>query len=115
MDEKETNIILKYKRACDSWLCSDCDTENAMSLSRCTVCGSTKSLSDTILKQWTEAGDRTVTPPPQKTTTFATTSVFKDTEKDLYVPKAKSNKNKIIWGVIIAIIVIIINLITAAS
>ena len=115
MDVKETNTILRYKRPCHSWLCPDCDTENNISLGKCTVCGCRKSPSATILKQWTEADDRPVTPPKKTTTSTTTTSVFKDTEKDSYVPEEETNKNKIkiIWGIIIAII--IIGLIIAAS
>ena len=51
-----------------------------------------KTSSATILKQWTEADDRPVTPPPKKTTTSTTTtSVFKDAEKDSYVPEEETN------------------------
>lgn len=114
MDEKETNIILKYKRPDESWLCPECDVENSMSLGECTICGYRKTLSATILKKWTEADDIPVMPPPKKTTTSTpTTPVFKDTETDTYIPEEKTNKNKIILGVIIAII--IIGLIIAAS
>lgn len=103
----EVHEILRYKRPYDSWLCPECDTENSVSLGKCTVCGCRKTSSATILKQWTEADDRPVTPPPKKTTTStSTTSVFKDTEKDSYVPEEETNKNKIIWGIIIAIIII---------
>lgn len=109
MDEKETNIILKYKRDCDSWLCSDCDTENAMSLSRCTVCGCGKSSSAEVLKQWTEQTERTVTPPKKKTSPTSE-PISKGTAKD--APEG-GNKNRIIRGLIIAII--IIGLIIAAS
>lgn len=103
----EVHEILRYKRSYDSWLCPECDTENSVSLGKCTVCGCRKTSSATILKQWTEADDRPVTPPPKKTSTSTTTtSVFKDTEKDSYVPEEETNKNKIIWGIIIAIIII---------
>ena len=96
MDVKETNVILKYKRLCDSWLCPDCDTENNVSLGKCTVCGCRKSESATILKQWTEADERPVTPPPKKTITTPTGPIFKDETKDDYIPE-EENKNKIIW------------------
>lgn len=109
MDEKETNILLKYKRDCDSWLCSDCDTENAMFLSRCAVCGCGKNSSVEVLKQWTEQPERTVTPPPQKKTSPTSEPISKGTVKD--APEG-GNKKKIIWGIIIAII---IGLIIAAS
>jgi len=99
MDVKETNTILRYKRPCDSWLCSECDTENNISLGKCSVCGCRKSPSVTILKQWTETDDGPLTPP--------------DTPPaDDYIPGDES-KNKIILGIVIAII--IIGLIIAAS
>lgn len=93
MEAKETNTILRYKRPCDSWLCPDCDTENNISLGKCTVCGGRKSPSTTILKQWTEADDRMVTPSK--------------TDNDDYIPE-EENKNIIIWRVIIARIIIAI-------
>ncbi|MCI5604390.1 MAG: hypothetical protein MR413_01890 [Clostridia bacterium] len=117
MDVKETNTILRYKRPCDSWLCPNCDTENNISLGKCTVCGCRKSPSATILKQWTEADDRPVTPPKKTPTPAPSGPVFKDTDKDDYIPE-EENKNKIVWGIIIAIIIIaiiIIGLIIAAS
>lgn len=103
MDVKDTNTILRYKRPCDSWLCPDCDTENNISLGKCTVCGCRKSPSATILKQWTEADDRPVTPPKKTPTPAPSGPVFKDTDKDDYVPE---DENKIIKGIIIAIIII---------
>lgn len=107
MDVKETNVILKYKRLCDSWVCPDCDTENNVSLGKCTVCGCRKSESATILKQWTEADERPVTPPPKKTITTPTGPIFKDETKDDYIPE-EENKNKIIWGVLIGIVLFIL-------
>lgn len=50
----KTMTILEYKRETDSWLCSDCDAENEISLGRCVVCGNKKAVSATILKKWTE-------------------------------------------------------------
>ena len=38
----ETKVILKYKRERDSWLCPECDTENSITLGKCTVCGCRK-------------------------------------------------------------------------
>lgn len=110
MDVKETNTILRYKRPCDSWLCPDCDTENNISLGKCTVCGYRKSPSATILKQWTETDDRPVTPPNERPTYLGPD--FNDTSEDYYIPE-KENKNKIIWGILFAII--IIGLLIAAS
>lgn len=112
----EVHEILRYKRPYDSWLCPECDTENSVSLGKCMVCGCKKTSSATILKQWTEADDRPVTPPPKKaTTSTTTTSVLEDTEKDSYVPEEETNNNKIILGVIIAIIIIFFLLIAISQ
>jgi len=107
----ETKVILKYKRENDCWLCPECDTENNVSLGKCTVCGLKKSPSAVILKQWTEADDKPITPPKKKTVTTPTGPVFKDTDKDEYIPE-EENKNKIIWWIVA---IIIIGLIIAAS
>lgn len=103
MESKEINTILRYKRPCDSWLCPDCDTENNISLGKCTVCGCSKSLSPTILKQWAEADDKQGM--PSKKTYTSSDTIFKDMDKDDYIPE-EENKNKIILGIIIAIIVL---------
>lgn len=100
MDDKEINIILKYKRSNDSWLCPECDTENSITLGKCVVCGCRKTSTTTILKRWTEADEGLVTETPKET------PIFKDGEEDTHTPEEKSNKNKIIWGIIVAIIVI---------
>ncbi len=53
----ETKVILKYKRECDSWICPDCDTENHMTVGRCTVCGYGRTSTVSIVKAWTPADD----------------------------------------------------------
>ena len=54
----ETNVILKYRREQDRWLCSECDSENSIMFGSCTVCGHKKTPDDYILKKWTEADER---------------------------------------------------------
>lgn len=39
MDMMDTNVILKYKRLCDCWICPDCACENMLSDATCSVCG----------------------------------------------------------------------------
>lgn len=39
MNGMDTNVILKYKRLCDCWLCSVCGCENPVTDAKCTVCG----------------------------------------------------------------------------
>ena len=107
MDVKEINTILQYKRPCDSWLCPECDTENNVSLGKCTVCGCKKDFSSIILKQWTEADDRTDREKKKTSTSTTSGPVFKDTDKDAYIPEEENN-NKIIWGVLIGIMLFIL-------
>lgn len=108
------NVILKYKRECDCWLCPECDTENNISASRCTVCGCQKSASATILKQWTEADERPVNCPPKSNippthyTPPKDTKIFTDTDKDTYIPEEETNTSKIFWFVIFIIFIFIL-------
>ncbi len=39
MDMMDTNVILRYKRLCDCWICPDCACENMLSDGTCSVCG----------------------------------------------------------------------------
>lgn len=54
----DTNIILKYRRPQDSWLCPECDAENALAYSRCNVCGCGNFGTPTIVKAWSEADEK---------------------------------------------------------
>ena len=48
----DTNLMLKYKRERDCWLCPNCETENEMTFPGCTLCGYKKNPSVPILKAW---------------------------------------------------------------
>lgn len=98
MEKKEIRTILVYKRPHDSWLCPECDTENSLSLDKCMVCGCRKTSSATILKQWTEADDRTDREQKESNVSTDLGQVFKDTDKE----------DKVIWGVLIGIILFIL-------
>ena len=105
----ETKVILKYKRECDSWLCPECDTENSISLDKCAVCNFRKTSEVAILKQWSAVDEHAVS-TTSTTKTKKSTSIFKD---DDYTPPTEANKNKIIWGIII--VILIVGLLVAAS
>lgn len=103
----ETKVILKYKRECDSWLCPECDTENSISLGKCAVCNFRKTSEVAILKPWSAVDERAAS-TNTTTKTNTSTSIFKD---DDYTPPAEeneTNKNKIIWGIVAAIVIILI-------
>lgn len=101
MEDKEIDIILKYKRSYDIWLCTECDTENSMLLDKCSVCGCKKNSEAVILKQWSENSKKYVMPPER-------TSVFTPRDQAL-----NYENNKTIRNILIALI--IIGLLVAAS
>ena len=43
----DVNVILKYKRDRDCWLCSVCETENEIIKEKCAVCGCKKASAGT--------------------------------------------------------------------
>lgn len=49
MDSLETNVILKFKRLCDCWLCQDCGCENSIADSVCLVCGADRAGEDLVI------------------------------------------------------------------
>ncbi len=59
----ETNVILKYKRKEDRWVCPICDTENAMTTDCCSVCGESFKQGFTVLKKWQQSDDAVVEQP----------------------------------------------------
>ena len=90
----EVNVILEYKRKSDSWICPECDTENDLSIGKCTICGCAPH-SATIMEHWTE--------PEEKT---PANEYDEDVSDD-------SNTLKIVLGIIIVSIVVL--LLIAAS
>jgi len=107
MGEKDVNQILIYKRPFDSWLCPECDTENKTSTENCAVCGYKKTYLETILNQYSEPAPRPIVPPaPTPSGSTPSGPIFKDIEGFERIPDEEDgNKNKMIWGIIIAIII----------
>lgn len=60
----EPNVILKYKRPTDSWLCPTCDCENKMNNESCSVCGSAKPAYPVLVNAWNEADEKRYTQKP---------------------------------------------------
>lgn len=54
MKGSQLNVILKYRRPADCWLCSECETENNMLLGTCSVCGAKKDAGAVIVPAWSE-------------------------------------------------------------
>lgn len=112
----ETNVILKYHRESDCWLCPECDTENGLALGNCALCGSRRSPSAEILRHWTEADDRVIAPPPRpvRPNIPLSTPVFRDAERDDYTPvDDDGNSNAVVWGIFIMIVLVVILVIVA--
>ena len=61
------NIILKYRREFDCWVCDECDIENPTTQNTCSVCNSSRSSYATILKAWTPEDEIIInSAPPHK-------------------------------------------------
>jgi len=61
MDE---NIVLKYRREFDCWVCGECDIENANTQNTCVVCNAQRPPYPTILKAWSPAEEMPQHEPP---------------------------------------------------
>lgn len=101
MEDKETDIILKYKRPYDIWICTECDTENNMLSDKCSVCGCKKKSEAVILKQWSENEEKYVMPSEEAPVVTPRDQAF------------NYENNKTIRNILIAFI--IIGLLVAAS
>ena len=111
--------ILEYKREHDCWVCPECDAENSLIFSKCSVCGVQKKAEAKILKAWSEEYKRTATTTQKVKSKSDDTQVFKGhddhirKEHDEYIPSTeKSNYKGFMWFAIILIIVILIAAIT---
>ena len=58
----EVYEILEFKREKDSWICSECDTENSLLINKCSVCGEMKKSGSKILRAQNKE-EKPVTPP----------------------------------------------------
>ena len=54
----ETDIVLKYRRLNDAWVCSKCETENEINKEFCMLCGAHQTNSLKILKKWSIEEER---------------------------------------------------------
>ena len=54
----EPNVILKYKRPTDSWVCPSCDCENKIDSTSCSVCASDRPTYPVLVNAWCESDDQ---------------------------------------------------------
>lgn len=113
----ETNVILKYRRGSDSWLCPECDTENGIAYGECALCGNKRSPAAAVLRQWTEADERPVVPQPVPAKPSVSTAfpVFRDTEGSHTPAKSDGNKTALVCAIFIVVIIAVILFIIANS
>lgn len=119
----ETDVILKFRREKDNWICAECDMENDMSDAKCFACGYRRTPSDWVLRKWTEADERPTAPPrpvaPSRTappssplappTGSHETPLFRGPAfEEKAETESKNNGVKIIIGIIIGVIIICI-------
>lgn len=58
MDSMDTNVIVKFQRMCDCWLCPGCGCENMVTDAVCAVCGTGRTKESVLLR----AGEEEVVP-----------------------------------------------------
>lgn len=131
----DTNVILKYRRPEDKWLCPECDAENALSYGNCSVCGCIRVPTSPIIKAWSEMDERPMAGgymrPPYGTAPISTpvtragmpgriiggssTPVFVDPDrasgKPMYVEEKSNSGAVILWTVAIILLVVVLAII----
>ncbi len=121
----ETNVILKYRRPKDCWLCPECDSENDISVNHCFVCNCARPMGIELLRKWNPNDDREIPPPkppkPSKKTPNPprpeTGPIFRDYDMPPPPPPPPGTSSAVgvIWGIIIAIIILTILFMAVAS
>ena len=70
----DTNVILKYRRGSDNKICPECDAENPVTATSCSVCGYTNMASAPTVKAWSPADEmESVVKKPAGTSTRSST------------------------------------------
>ncbi len=117
----DTNVILKYRRPQDSWICPECDAENTLMYARCSVCGCGKFGTTAIVKAWSEADERPPASPRgvvrgPYSTSYPTGSATPHTYispgsaggRPVYTPPKSHSHTAIIWTIVIVAIILLI-------
>lgn len=102
----EVYEILEFKREKDSWICSECDTENSLLINKCIVCGEMKKSGSKILRAQNKE-EKPVTPPEKDNPNPNDDPIFKEhDEYDNHIDATKETNYKgLIWVVAILVIV----------
>lgn len=114
MDTMETNIILRYQRLCDCWICPDCACENGMTDNTCSVCGARRTAEAMVLRAGYEATEPTavITAHPKTSSVSKPAPVSAPRTTTTYVEEEEGGGST---GLIVAIILIIIAVIAVAA
>jgi len=104
------NVILKYRRDSDCWICTDCETENPMSAGVCSVCSRAYDHSARILKRWTPGSDDPPSPPTKRSEdeSISKTPTTKPGDIPLEPPKTESDVNVSHKGKVVAVFIAVI-------
>ena len=65
----DVNVIMKYRRPADCWVCPECETENNILLAKCAVCTRQKDNKVRIISAWSEKDEVAETYIPPRTST----------------------------------------------
>lgn len=89
----EPNVILKYKRPTDSWLCPDCDCENSMDKTNCSMCACERPVYPVLVNAWKESDEKPVTSSRKPTAAAPkkSPSKAKSTASAFYTPTRPSS------------------------
>ena len=109
---KDTNVVLKYRRPEDCWICPNCDSENKMTNGFCSVCGTQYvNYSTTILRHWVPEDDRPHKPHTPPIVTTPGGGMGGGIEPPRSTPHSKTDdesKGKIIGAVFAVVMVLIV-------
>ena len=99
----ELKEIVSYKRKEDVWICSECETENPMVVGSCVLCRHVRNNYDIIQRKWVEktktTDKKTIQPSPVP---------YREEEDFTLVDNPVKEKNNFLYGVIIALLLILI-------
>ena len=118
----ETSTILKYRRPQDSWLCPECDSENTLSYSTCSVCGCGIVGAPKIVKAWSLLDDR---PSPYGRPTYVNPGVALSKPgsggmsgpigRPISPPKESHSVRAFLWTIVVILAIIMIAFLCAEN
>lgn len=101
----DLNVILKYRRPQDSWLCPECDAENTLAYTSCSVCGCAKIGTPALVKAWSPSDDAPIAPPPRPRS-------YPTPPRPVPTPYSGSSESNagvvIVWTIVIILAIVLI-------